>query len=254
MQRNVNDWRVALERRKMPPMSRTLPAFFQLLNATWAAPLAQRDMELALGRFDVALLQEDDFHNCAVTPVRGAAKHQSEHLAGRLCAQQALLRLGQPATVIARGADGVPQWPAATIGSITHGNGLSGAVVGLSEQWAGLGLDLERQLSTARAQRLGAEILTSKELELAKLLSAEAFAQHVTLTFSLKESLFKALYPLVHKRFYFHDAELSRLDAENAELHLLTDLSAEWPAGSVLHGRFVEQDGYLLSLVTIAAR
>ncbi len=238
----------------MLAMTSTFPAFFHLLNAAWAAPLAQPAIELVLGNFDATLLHEDDFHSSAVAPLRGAAKRQAEHLAGRLCAQQALQRLGQPSATIARGADGAPQWPPGVTGSITHGNGLAGAIVGLSEQWAGLGLDLEMQLSAARAQRLAGEILTPQELEQARPLSAEAFAQRVTLTFSLKESLFKALYPLVHKRFYFHDAELLRLDAHGAELRLLIDLSAEWPAGSVLRGRFVEQDGYLLSLVAIAAR
>ena len=61
----------------------------------------------------------------------------------------------------------------------------------------------------------------------------------VTLTFSLKESLFKALYPLTRQRFYFEHAELLEWSVEGyARLRLLTDLSADWQAGRELEGQF----------------
>ena len=75
----------------------------------------------------------------------------------------------------------------------------------------------------------------------------------MTLTFSLKESLFKALYPLVGKRFYFHDAELLAVDdsARTARLGLLIDLAGEWMTGSELEGHFQLYDDRLLSLVAV---
>ena len=75
----------------------------------------------------------------------------------------------------------------------------------------------------------------------------------MTLTFSLKESLFKALYPLVGRRFYFEDAELLAWDAEGrARLRLLCDLSAEWHHGRELEAQYALFDGRLLSLVAVA--
>ena len=124
-------------------------------------------------------------------------------------------------------------------------------MVALARDWRGLGIDLEKHLSTERAARLAGEILTPAELQRAEGLDPEAFARRVTLTFSLKESLFKALYPLVLTRFYFHDAELLAVQGEQARLRLLLDLHAEWPRGSELDGRFVEFDGYLLSAVAV---
>ena len=44
-------------------------------------------------RFDPARLAADDFARCDIAPVRGVAKRQSEYLAGRLCAREALRRL-----------------------------------------------------------------------------------------------------------------------------------------------------------------
>ena len=73
-----------------------------------------------------------------------------------------------------------------------------------------------------------------------------------TLTFSLKESLFKALYPIVRKRFYFEHAELLEWSADgHARLRLLTDLSPQWRQGAELQGQFCLQDGHLLSLVSV---
>ena len=74
----------------------------------------------------------------------------------------------------------------------------------------------------------------------------------VTLTFSLKESLFKTLYPLTRQRFYFEHAEVLEWSAEGlARLRLLTDLSPEWQQGSELQGQFCLQDGHLLSLISV---
>jgi len=76
----------------------------------------------------------------------------------------------------------------------------------------------------------------------------------VTRTFSLKESLFKALYPLVKQRFYFQDAEVLDVGADGiARLRLLIDLSEGWRNGAEVDGQFAIFDDYLLSLIAIPA-
>ncbi|NER60941.1 4'-phosphopantetheinyl transferase superfamily protein, partial [Pseudomonas sp. MAFF212428] len=73
-----------------------------------------------------------------------------------------------------------------------------------------------------------------------------------TLTFSLKESLFKALYPIVLKRFYFEHAEVLEWSADgSARLRLLTDLSAQWHHGREIQGQFSLHGDQLLSLVSV---
>lgn len=234
-------------------MTTHIPPFCQLLATP---PLfALPDTQLVCASFDPARLTADDFRRCAIEPVRGVAKRQGEYLAGRLCAREALRRLCGQALVPGRDEEGVPIWPAGMVGSITHGAGQAAALVAFGRHWRGLGLDLEKRLGAERAARLAGEILTPAEMERAAGLSPEAFARHVTLTFSLKESLFKALYPLVLQRFYFHDAELLELgDDGRAELVLLIDLGAEWRPGTRLSGQYREHDDYLLSVVAITAR
>lgn len=109
-------------------------------------------------------------------------------------------------------------------------------------------------LSNGRAQRLANQILTPDELQRMAAGPAEDQALAVTLTFSIKESLFKALYPLVHKRFYFEHAQVLNWSKDGSvRLGLLTELSTEWYRGRVIEGQFALLDGHVLSAVAIKA-
>ncbi|MCJ0877521.1 4'-phosphopantetheinyl transferase superfamily protein [Pseudomonas sp. JI-2] len=220
----------------------------------WPLPEALPGVRLFSTQFDSALLDPEDFTRWGIAAPRGVGKRQAEFLAGRLCAREALQSLTGTPYVPTVGEDRAPQWPRGVVGSITHGAGWAGAIAARSEHWRGLGLDVERLLSSERADRLAAEILTPGELDGYATLPAAARARLVTCTFSLKESLFKALYPLVRQRFYFHDAQLLHATPDgHARLRLLIDLPTGWRRGSELDGQFGEFDGYLLSLVSIPA-
>jgi enterobactin synthetase component D len=230
-----------------------LPTCCAPLHEHWPLPHAQSTLRLVSTRFEPAHLHSEDFPRSGIEPVKGVAKRQTEYLAGRLCARAALIRLTGTAATPASGADRAPQWPTGTVGSITHSSGWAAAVVGKSSEWRGLGLDIEQLIPASRAERLAAEILTPAELLRLGDLPADQRAQRISLTFSLKESLFKAMYPQVLKHFYFQDAELLSVDpTQQVVMRLLIDLHADWPAGTEIAGQFGEFDGYLLSLISIA--
>lgn len=229
------------------------PRFCQPLHAHWPLPQALAGAQLVSCHFDPAQLQHDDAALCGIAAVNGANKRQAEYLAGRLCARQALLQLTGVASVPAVGADRAPCWPAGVVGSITHGDGWAAAVVAHAGDYQGLGLDVETWLSHERAERLAAQLLIPAELLRLTQLPESQRASQISLSFSLKESLFKALYPLVQQRFYFHDAEVLRAADGQAELQLLCDLSPHWPAGSRCQGQFVDLGTQVLSLVSIGA-
>ena len=235
-----------------------LPACCTPLDAHWPLPIPLPGTVFLSTRFDPALLLADDFQRSAVPPPasiqRSVAKRQAEFLAGRLCARAALQQLDQLDCIPAIGDDRAPVWPGHISGSITHSTGHAAAIVGHKAQWRGLGMDLENLLSLERAERLAGEILTPDELQRMALGPHEQVALLVTLTFSVKESLFKALYPIVQKRFYFEHAEvLEWSQAGRVRLRLLTDLSAEWCYGKELEGQFAVEGEQLLSLVAVGA-
>ncbi|MGY2292226.1 4'-phosphopantetheinyl transferase family protein [Pseudomonas sp. SDO528_S397] len=231
-----------------------LPACCTPLDTHWSLPDTLPGTVFFGTHFDPAQLAAGDFQHCAIAPPasiqRSVPKRQAEFLAGRLCARAALQRLDGLDCVPAIGEDRAPVWPAHISGSITHSTGQAAAIVGHKARWRGLGMDLENLLPLERAERLAGEILTPDEM---RRMNGD-IAQWVTLTFSAKESLFKALYPLVQKRFYFEHAELVEWsDTGHATLRLLTDLSDEWCHGKELQAQFAVNDGQLLSLVAVSA-
>src|SRR5471030_3433034 len=193
----------------MPAMNTApaLPVCCTPLEAHWPLPFVLPDAVLLSTHFDTSQLASDDFQRSAIEPPasiqRSVAKRQAEFLAGRVCARAALLQLDQLDCVPAIGEDRAPVWPGHISGSITHSTGHAAAIVAHKAQWRGLGMDLENLLTLERAERLAGEILTPDELQRMAAGPREQVAQLVTLTFSAKESLFKALYPIVQKRFYF---------------------------------------------------
>ncbi|WP_224791332.1 4'-phosphopantetheinyl transferase family protein [Pseudomonas fluorescens] len=235
-----------------------LPACCTPLDAHWPLPFALPDTVLLSTHFDPSQLTSDDFQRSAIEPPatiqRSVAKRQAEFLAGRICARAALQQLEGSSVVPAIGDDRAPVWPAHICGSITHSTGRAAAIVAQKSHWRGLGMDLENLLNPERAERLAGEILTPPELQRMAAGSRDQLAMLVTLTFSVKESLFKALYPIVRQRFYFEHAEvLEWSEAGEVRLRLLTDLSGEWRNGTELEAQFGVKDGQLLSLVSIQA-
>ncbi len=244
----------------MPVMNSSplLPACCTPLNAHWPLPNVLPDTVLLSTHFDPSQLLADDFHRSAIEPPpsiqRSVAKRQAEFLAGRFCARAALQQLEGSNVIPAIGEDRAPVWPAHICGSITHSTGRAAAIVANKQHWRGLGMDLENLLNPERAERLAGEILTSAEMQRMASGARDQLALWVTLTFSVKESLFKALYPIVQKRFYFEHAEVLEWTLDGAvRLRLLTDLSSEWRHGTELDAQFGIHDGQLLSLVSIAA-
>lgn len=229
-----------------------LPTCCAPLQHHWPLPQPVPGAVLVSCAFDPQRLAADDFQRAGIEQStslqRSVAKRQAEYLAGRVCARAALQHLDGRDHVPGTHEDRSPIWPGDIRGSITHGQGWAAAVVAPATACQGIGIDQESLLDDARAERLAAEILTPSELQ---RLDPARIGLSVTLTFSLKESLFKALYPLTLKRFYFEHAELLEWSADgHARLRLLTDLSAEWRSGRELAGQYCVQDGHLLSLVS----
>lgn len=209
---------------------------------------------LARCRFDPAQMLDDAFSRAGVTEPerlrRAVAKRRCEYLAGRVCATAAGAALTGDTLTPTLGDDRAPRWPAPLVGAITHSNGRAAALIGHRDRWQSLGLDHEAWLPPARAARLAGEILTGEEHQALDGLNDARRATRITLTFSVKESLFKALYPLTGQRFYFQDAAL----IDERRIRLLTTLSPAWPAGAVLPFQWREEGDGLLSWIQVPVR
>ena len=117
-----------------------------------------------------------------------APSRQREFVTGRMCARRALDLLGVDASGLLPDADGIPQWPEDTVGSISHCRGVAMAMVAKSVDCRLLGLDLEKtnRLSAGAIKQVlhpMEEIFTGGDQLKASIL------------FSLKEAFYKAQFP-----------------------------------------------------------
>ncbi|HEV8246649.1 MAG TPA: 4'-phosphopantetheinyl transferase superfamily protein [Polyangiaceae bacterium] len=176
-------------------------------------------------------------------PARFARKRRAEYLAGRCAASRALSELGIGSRV-GRAMDGLPAWPPGVVGSITHGAGVACAAVALADRYRALGIDIERVLEDAESSELWPSIAHTDELLLLKsALPYTRLGQRLSVLFSAKESLFKALFPLTHEFLEFCDVRLVSVGMGSRYQGLLMfrlerSIDSEFASGSTYRARF----------------
>jgi 4'-phosphopantetheinyl transferase EntD len=144
---------------------------------------------LVIGAELPALHADERAHVATLAPVR-----QREFMLGR-SAMRAALGLDVPILPDDRGA---PLLPTGWVGSISHKGDLAGALVA-HDEGARVGLDLE----LAAPSRLPIErrILTARERD-------SITGAHITLAFSIKEAIYKAIDPYVRRYVGFTEVDL----------------------------------------------
>lgn len=168
------------------------------------------------------------------------AYRQVSFVGGRLALRQACAQLGHQVPPILPDARNRPQLPVSLAGSISHKKDLAIGMVSPASLGT-LGVDLEDY----QPQRLGiaSQVLSPRELaEIAELPDNRRWIA-LLVRFSIKESIYKALDPYVHRYVGFHEAEVEpdlqggarvRLQLANGEGPFGVDARYEW-----LHGRLL---------------
>jgi enterobactin synthetase component D len=142
---------------------------------------------------------------------RAVRRRQIDYVTGRLCARDALSRLGSAVVDIPPGEDGCPAWPSGVVGSITHSNGLAFAAVTWESRAKSLGIDIEKIMPSATAEEMMPLVATPQEYQ--NLLNQPVNTQLMTtIIFCAKETIFKCLYPILKFRFDFTDVEIVAID------------------------------------------
>ena len=184
---------------------------------------------------------------------RSVPSRQAEFLAGRLCAREALQQLTGTPAIPAIGENRAPRWPEGICGAITHNRHHALAMVARRDDYLAVGVDIESLIDETQVHELAGELLSPNEYESFLRLPTEDRAHLLTLTFSLKESLYKALHPLTGSQFYFEHAELLSWSKDGrAQLRLRCHLDDRFTTNTEIDGHFHLIDDNLLSYVAIA--
>ncbi|WP_224991874.1 4'-phosphopantetheinyl transferase family protein [Acinetobacter pittii] len=147
-------------------------------------------------------------------------ERKNEYLCGRVLAQAVLSHhfgLDQSITSM---HEHLPIWPSHVLGSISHSQ--NKLIVALSNNANYLGIDIEHWVTSEFAQESAHLVLTPSEFALWKNKAVEFFdfARYVSLIFSIKESLYKAVYPTAKQYIDFLEASIVDINFENQTLML----------------------------------
>jgi enterobactin synthetase component D len=146
-------------------------------------------------------------------------KRKADHLAGRIAAAYAL----NERTIPGIGPSGEPLWPDGMSGSITH-SGMQAMAVVIRKRQALIGIDCEAILPENEAREIKDGIIDAQE-EPVLSHSGYPFPLALTLVFSAKESLFKALFPRMQAYMGFDSARVTKLDDKTLTLALTRQLA-----------------------------
>jgi 4'-phosphopantetheinyl transferase EntD len=140
-------------------------------------------------------------------------KRRREFTTARACARAALAQIGVPPAPILPGPGGAPQWPPGVVGSITHCDGYRACAVARDSDIVTIGLDAEPH---ARLPDGVCEAVTSRaeRIRLAALAVAMPDIFWDRMLFCVKESVYKAWFPLTGQWLGFEDAAVD-FDAIN---------------------------------------
>lgn len=166
-------------------------------------------------------------------------KRKAEFLAGRYCALRALELSGFPGFHIGIGSQRQPIWPEGVCGAISHARQLAVAVVAHHTDVYGVGVDVEEALTSDTVRQIQSFVLNADERSLLSGLPLHR-EQLVTLIYSIKESFFKAAFPLVQRYFDFDAISLLKIDVSQGECYfqINTPLHPLLWQGRRLRGRF----------------
>ena len=194
------------------------------------APVDQRlnPAVLMSGSFKLELFDDAFFSQAAIhlpdTISRASSKRKAEYFCGRYLAALALRHYGVEHFDVLADDKRCPQWPAGFVGSISHTDNFAACALAPSSELSALGIDCQAILCPAKAEKLWPKIIDRDEFN---IIAASRFELNygLSLCFSAKESIYKALYPFIRKFFGFSAAKLCAINPEQQYLEF--DFSAE---------------------------
>lgn len=181
-------------------------------------------------------------------------KRRREFTTARACAREALARLGQPPRPILSGPKGEPLWPPGVVGSITHCDGYRACAVAPVSELITIGIDAEPNLPLPDG--LLGDIALHEERELLRDLAQRAPGTHWDrLLFSIKESIYKAWFPLAERWLGFEDAVVA-IDWERQSFAARVLVPGPVIDGRELrsfHGSWLAVDGLVMAAIALPA-
>lgn len=212
-------------------------------------------------QFDIDEYQDELFNefniNFPESLAKAVPKRRAEFLAGRIIVREAMRIMVLPMIDIPIGMNRAPCWPKGVAGSITHSGNQVFCL--LSKNNNCIGIDYEEIISDENVADIQCSIVSEEEVSLFSEVSSD-YNKVLTLAFSAKESLFKALYFSVRKYFDFLDVTIISFQDELSDdgssllgltLEVNTDLNEDIRKGRTFNVLYQWQDAGVLTFISI---
>lgn len=175
---------------------------------------------------------------------------RAEYLASRQLARTVMTQLGIDDFILTNAPDRSPCWPDDVQASLSHSAGVVALAV-TRQPGCCIGVDVEQLMSEATANETAELLMTSHEQQRLRALPI-GFNAAATLLFSLKESLYKALWPQLHQPMDFQQAVLETVDLSRqcATLRLTDHFSDRFTQGTTLQAEFLWREDSVITLLT----
>lgn len=202
--------------------------------------------------FDVCAYDDALFSTFAVafpqSLTSSVIKRRAEYLAGRVAAQTLLIKEGNNKKV-ALNHDRSPQWPAGWHGSISHTEKYATAVIAPQSTGFNLGIDTENLIP--KTLESTANVFTTETEQQFLVNSGIDYHLALLITFSAKESLYKALYPVVKLFFGFESAIITQINSlhQTFTLQLTAPLADTFSAGDCFSGHYYFENNRVTTLI-----
>lgn len=185
---------------------------------------------------------------------RAVEKRRLEYAAGRHLAKSLLRDVGSPLDALLSDKDRVPVWPQGVHGSITHCNSLCAVAVAHADRYGGVGIDVEP--AQPLREELLKMILRPRERETLSLLPPSLRPLGGILVFSIKEAVYKAIYPQQRHFLDFQEVELTWTGADELTGEGSFEAEVLVPAAVVpglprIAGRYRVAEGHVASTVVL---
>ncbi|MCY4144084.1 MAG: 4'-phosphopantetheinyl transferase superfamily protein [Gammaproteobacteria bacterium] len=174
------------------------------------------------------------------------ASRKREFSSGRRAAHTALRQIGIEGVPIDR-TGRMPNWPSGIVGSISHSNALAVATIGPDDEYVGIGIDVIPVLAVSES--VGGRVLLDAERQWLSQMDSGTWR---TALYSAKESIYKAVNPIVGEFLAFDDVEL-RVSLESLEFSANTTRARE-SSNTVKRGKgyFHRIEGHWLTIFAVS--
>ncbi len=172
-------------------------------------------------------------------------KRQQDFATGRWCVKQLFKELNINSTAILSGTAGEPIWPKQICGSISHTTEAYCAAIAYKKSFISIGIDIEQRnriISDDAIQHFmnPNEMKNNTNQEYAKII------------FSAKESVFKLLYPIIRKKFYFQDVSIiPNLNKKTFDFILNKNLSKAFKTGYIGTGNIFFNNKWIFTICSL---